>query len=253
MPPAIITISSADPLCNGVDNGSISISATGTGALQYSIDNGVTFQTSSIFTGLAPGTYDVVVQDGTGITNVQVILTYQQTIVAAFTPSVVSGTAILPVDFTNTSTGATTYSWNFDGSNANSTLVNPSFSYDMPGSFTVTLIASNNNCKDTASTIITVTGASEITFVPNVFSPNDDGINDVFTISSIGIQTMETYIYNRYGEIVYEWFGKNGQWDGHTYPAGQPVPDGTYYYFYKAVGSDGTVFEEKGTLTLLRN
>lgn len=251
-PPTIVTVSFTQPLCIGQSDGTIVISATGTGAINYSIDNGTTFQSSNIFTGLPAGIYDVAVQDITGVSTQQIILNYQTSVTAAFIPSVTTGAAVLNVDFVNTSINTNNYNWNFDGSTSNSTLTNPSFAYDTPGSFLVTLIASNGNCKDTASATITVTGQSEILEIPNVFSPNNDGLNDVFMIPSIGIKTMEVFIYNRYGEIVYEWMGKLGHWDGHTYPAGQSVPEGTYYYHYSAIGYDGKTFDNKGIITLLR-
>jgi len=250
--PVIDNIATNNPQCIGVDDGSITVSATGNGTMQYSIDNGSTFQSSNLFTGLTPGTYDIVVTDITGNSSSQITLAYEQTVTAAFTPSVTAGAAVLIVDFTNNSTGASTYNWNLDGGTAYSTMVNPTYSYDMPGTYTVTLIASDNACYDTATAVITVTGNSAILTTPNVFSPNNDGINDIFIIPSVGIETMEVFIFNRYGEIVYEWFGKNGYWDGHTYPAGQAVPDGTYYFYYKATGFDSQNFEDKGVLTISR-
>jgi gliding motility-associated-like protein len=253
MPPTVVTISSTNPLCVGVDNGSIVVTATGTGALLYSIDNGVNFQSSNVFSNLSDGNYDVVVQDGTGITTQTVMLTYQKTIIAAFTPSVLTGTAVLDVDFTNTSTGATDYNWNLDEGNMNSTQTNPSFSYDIPGVYDVRLIASDNNCLDTAFSTITVTGISSIGEIANIFSPNGDGVNDNFFIPTVGMKTLEVFIYNRYGNIVYEWTGKNGYWDGHTYPAGQPVPDGLYFYYLKGLGFDQVEYDLNGQLTLLRN
>lgn len=252
MPPTVVSISKTDPLCLGTDNGTIVISATGTGPIQYSIDNGSNFQSSNVFVNLAPGSYDVVVMDGTGTITQTVVLTYQKTVIASFTPSVSSGAAVLTVDFTNTSSGATDYSWNLDGGNMNSTQTHPSFSYDTPGTFPVTLIAYDNGCADTTSTNIVVSGVSQIFDIANVFSPNDDDINDNFYVPSIGIKTMEVFIYNRYGEIVYEWTGKNGYWDGHTYPSGQAVPAGTYYYYVLATGFDQVEYDIHGQLTLLR-
>lgn len=253
MPPTLVTVSLTHPLCIGVEDGAIVINATGTGTLQYSIDNGSNFQSSNIFTGLPAGTYDVVVQDITGNTNQQVILIYQKSILASFTPDVSAGPAELTVNFTNTSAGATDYAWNLDGMMMNSTMTHPVFTYEIPGTYPVTLIASDNNCLDTAYDTIRVSGASEILDIPNVFSPNSDGINDVFFIPSIGIEVMEVFVFNRYGEIVYEWYGRNGFWDGYTYPAGQPVPDGTYFYQVKATGFDQTEYFKNGILTLLRN
>ncbi len=253
MPPILVSVSTTDPLCVGTDNGSIVITATGTGSIQYSIDSGANFQSSNIFSNLPAGSYEVIVQDGTGIVNQTVNLGYQKTVIASFIPSVFTGDAILDVDFTNTSTGAIDYNWNLDGGNMNSTMVHPSFSYDVPGIYFVSLIASDNNCKDTTQVSITVTGVSGISEIANIFSPNGDGINDRFYIPCVGMKSLEVFIYNRYGNIVYEWNGKNGFWDGHTYPAGQEVPDGTYYYFLKGIGFDQVDYDLNGELTLMRN
>jgi gliding motility-associated-like protein len=251
-PPTLVSVSTTDPLCIGIDNGSIVVTATGTGTLQYSIDSGANFQTSNIFSNLPAGSYEVIVQDGTGISNQTVILNYQKTVTASFVPSVISGDAVLDVDFTNTSSGAIDYNWNLDGANMNSTLTNPSFSYDIPGIYDVTLIASDNLCRDTASVTINVTGVSEILEIANVFSPNGDGVNDNFFIPCVGIKTLEVFIFNRYGNQVYQWSGKHGYWDGHTYPSAQPVPDGSYFYYLKAVGFDQIEYDIHGELTLLR-
>jgi gliding motility-associated-like protein len=253
LPPTLVSVSPTDPLCIGIDNGSIVISATGTGTIQYSIDNGANFQSSNIFSNLAPGSYDVVVQDITGTTSQTVVLSYQKTVISSFIPSILSGDAVLDVDFTNTSLGAFTYNWNLDGANMNSTLTNPSFSYDVPGVYNVTLIASDGSCKDTSSSTITVTGVSSIGVIANIFSPNGDGINDNFFIPNVGMKSLEVYIFNRYGNVVYQWTGKNGFWDGHTYPSGQPVPDGSYFYYLKATGFDAVEYDLNGELTLLRN
>ena len=77
LPPGIIGVTSTDPKCIGVDNGSILISATGTGTILYSIDSGATFQTSNSFTGLPAGTFDIIVPDVTGDTFIPVVLSYQ--------------------------------------------------------------------------------------------------------------------------------------------------------------------------------
>jgi gliding motility-associated-like protein len=253
MPPTLVTVTTVDPLCIGVDNGSIVITATGTGTIQYSIDSGANFQSSNVFNNLSAGSYEVIVQDATGTVDQTVNLVYQKTVIASFVPSVITGDAVLDVDFTNTSIGAISYNWNLDGGNMNSTMMNPSFSYDIPGNYTVSLIASDNNCHDTTQSSITVTGVSGISEVANIFSPNGDGINDRFFIPCVGMKSLQVFIYNRYGNIVYEWSGKNGFWDGHTYPAGQPVPDGTYYYFLKAIGFDQVEYDLHGELTLMRN
>jgi gliding motility-associated-like protein len=76
--------------------------------------------------------------------------------------------------------------------------------------------------------------------IPNVFSPNGDGVNDVFKVSTANVTDIQAYIYDRWGNIVYYFWGVNGFWDGRTWPAGEVCSAGTYYYIIKASPSDGT-------------
>jgi gliding motility-associated-like protein len=58
-------------------------------------------------------------------------------------------------------------------------------------------------------------------------------------------------IFNRWGQILYEFSGPNASWDGLS-PAGSEVPGGTYFYFVKAIGFDGKEIEKNGTVNLFR-
>lgn len=102
----------------------------------------------------AAGTYNVVLTYTTsgGCTRtVQTTVKYGTKPTAAFTESATNICPATPVNFTNASTGATAYNWNFgDGSNS-STQANPSNKYEITGVYTVRLIADNNGCKDTAT------------------------------------------------------------------------------------------------------
>ncbi|MCK6650331.1 MAG: gliding motility-associated C-terminal domain-containing protein, partial [Bacteroidia bacterium] len=105
-------------------------------------------------------------------------------------------------------------------------------------------------CADTACVDIDVYINS--TFViPNIFSPNGDGTNDVFGVQNKGLETMDAEVYNRWGQKEYEWHTPNGGWDGRT-ASGVPAPDGTYYFIIKAKGFDGKEYFEKGSFTLVR-
>lgn len=76
--------------------------------------------------------------------------------------------------------------------------------------------------------------------IPNAFSPNGDGINDVLRIKADktkGIVEFRAIIYNRWGQKLYEWTDLDGEWDG-TYN-GRKVKNGTYFVLVKAKGSDG--------------
>lgn len=87
--------------------------------------------------------------------------------------------------------------------------------------------------------------------VPNIFTPNGDGINDVFTINSSNIESLNAVIVNRWGQTVFEWKGVNGKWDGHT-KSSQEASEGTYYYIITGKDNTGEVFEYKGSLILER-
>ncbi len=86
-------------------------------------------------------------------------------------------------------------------------------------------------------------------FVPNVFSPNGDGMNDLFLISSDGIIEFDLVIYNRWGQVIFSTSAPEIAWDGRT-SAGEPASEGTYYYTLVAK-SDGADYSQQGTVTLI--
>lgn len=83
--------------------------------------------------------------------------------------------------------------------------------------------------------------------IPNIITPNDDNINDVFSIRASGFETLTCTILNRYGQTVYRYYGLNGTWDGYTH-AGIKVAAGTYFVFVELTSSDGTLETRQGTL-----
>ncbi len=88
-------------------------------------------------------------------------------------------------------------------------------------------------------------------FVPNAFSPNGDGRNDVFELPlDINSKLMQLSIYNRWGQRVYQQFSNTRPWDG-TF-AGQPLPSGTYFYDITVSCKDGRLVHRKGDLVLIR-
>jgi len=86
--------------------------------------------------------------------------------------------------------------------------------------------------------------------IPNIFTPNGDGINDLLNISIIGLTDIQFIIYNRWGNIIFETNKEKESWDGHT-TSGEKCIEGTYYYVLKAKnGMDD--FSKKGFIQLLR-
>ena len=86
--------------------------------------------------------------------------------------------------------------------------------------------------------------------MPNIITPNDDGVNDVFRISTEGFDELTCTIYNRSGEVVYRFYGINGSWDGYTH-AGVKVSAGVYFVYLEVGASDGTSETRQGTLEVL--
>lgn len=95
---------------------------------------------------------------------------------------------------------------------------------------------------------------SEVIFVPNTFTPNDDWTNDFFTITALNLDEMEFRIFNRWGEVIFYSTSPNFEWDGKA--NGQEVPDGVYAWRidYKIKLADGSYEsrEEFGSLTILK-
>ena len=88
--------------------------------------------------------------------------------------------------------------------------------------------------------------------MPNAFSPNGDGINDIYKAKENhkSIVEFHAYIFNRWGQKIYDWTDINGGWDGTW--NGKDVKDGTYYVLVKAKGADGINYEIKKDVNVLR-
>ena len=88
--------------------------------------------------------------------------------------------------------------------------------------------------------------------MPNAFSPNGDGINDIYKAKT-GYQSLvefHAYIFNRWGQKLYEWTDPAGGWDGKY--KGKDVKDGVYYVLVNAKGADGRKYNIKKDVNLLR-
>lgn len=88
--------------------------------------------------------------------------------------------------------------------------------------------------------------------MPNAFSPNGDGINDIYCAKSNyqSIVEFHAYIFNRWGQKLYEWDDPAGGWDGKY--KGKDVAQGVYFVLVKARGADGREFNIKRDVNLLR-
>jgi len=114
-----------------------------------------------------------------------------------------------------------------------------------------------NLCKDdevleSDSILITIT--ESYLEMPNAFSPNNDGFNDVYRAKPDkykSIVEFHAYIFNRHGQKLYEWTDITKGWDG-TYN-GSPVKDGVYFAYVKARGADGVEYNIRRDINLIRD
>jgi len=153
------------------------------------------------------------------------------------------------INFTNNSAAASGYSWDFgDGNNA--TDENPIHSYVLPGTYTVCLTATNVcGCSDSICYEIIVSEIPVID-VPNAFSPNSDGQNDVFFARGSGVDQLDLRIYNRWGELMFESNNLSVGWDGTH--KGVPQEMEVYVFILDAQLADGNRVFKKGNVTLVR-
>ncbi len=87
-------------------------------------------------------------------------------------------------------------------------------------------------------------------FVPNIFSPNGDGVNDILYVYSNAIASLVFRVYNQWGQEVFESRNQSTGWDGTM--GGQKQPIGVYIYVLSANMQDGTIVNKKGSVTLIR-
>ena len=168
------------------------------------------------------------------------------------------GTVIPATNFTITPAGATVTWTNSNpaiGLAASGTGNVPQFTATNPGNTditaTITVTPRNNGCIGTARTYtITVKALDKGVFVPNVFSPNNDGKNDRLMIYGNYINKVEMRVFNQWGQEVAFINSKSQGWDGTH--KGKPQPVGVYVYALRAVMTDGRTVDLKGSVTLVR-
>jgi gliding motility-associated-like protein len=248
-----LNISYSNPLCNNGKDGSITAIVNGaTPPFSYLWNTNPSQATSNI-NNLAEGIYILEITDSNGCikTSSPIILSGLTQIHASFSAYPIYGIYPLPVTFTFTGSGANSFLWDFGDGN-NSTLLNPTNIYLTSSNFQIILIVNSGApsfCEDTASMILFVDKPSDI-IIPNIFTPNGDGINDFFTVEPTNIIDYEIVIYNRWGREIFKSNNLDDKWDGTA--NGNPAAEGTYFYLMKAKGRDQKDFQLHGSVTLLR-
>jgi gliding motility-associated-like protein len=125
---------------------------------------------------------------------------------------------------------------------------NPWFNYNKNMEYQVTL-QTDSGCVVTDTVFVKAVDAN--VFVPSAFTPNRDGLNDKFMPVCYSIKQINYFtVYNRWGEMVFTTNAMGKGWDGTS--KGSPAESGTYVWMLEAVGLEGQVFRQKGTVVLIR-
>lgn len=181
--------------------------------------------------------------------------------IAAFTPNpqhvyVENGEG--PISFVNLSQFAQFYSWNFGdeyslASENVSDLETPTHIYTRSGKYKVALtVETDQGCTDSISQFVVVE-VPYFFYAPNAFTPNNDGINDLFYTAGEGIdpEFFEINIYNKYGNVVFRSTTPFDSWDGLDRD-GSKAPSGVYIYVINTQDMEGNPKRYQGTVNLVR-
>lgn len=255
-PPQVIinSVLVVDETCYQDCDGSITITAVN--ATNYSINAGTTFSANPAFINLCTGNYTIVAEDANGCSTSQnAVITGPGPVNADFTFDPQPTTIFSPeIFFTNTSTGAVTYLWNFNNIGT-STVTNPSFIFtdDTSGTYNVCLYAFNaNGCVDSVCYDVIIS-EEFVLYAPNAFTPNGDGHNDEFFVygNDIDPEDYELMIFNRWGEMIFTSSALSTGWNG-TFK-GMASKQDVYVWKIKTSSlATGEFFEKYGHVTLFR-
>ena len=122
-------------------------------------------------------------------------------------------------------------------------------------SVTLVVVATGSQSCQLSGTSTAVTGTTisplvDNIYVPNAFTPNGDGKNDMVHVHGESIKSLKFYVYDQWGEMLFTSLSPQNGWDG-TYK-GTREPVGVYVYYLEAIMNDGKQVNKKGTITLLR-
>jgi gliding motility-associated-like protein len=242
-----ITVTGNTTICPGQ-----STTLTASGASSYSWTGGAVATGNSIT--VSPSVTTVYYANGnspcgTDTDTITVFVSATSTAAFSFSTQECSDKTI----FSNTSTAGTSFLWDF-GDGSTSATANPEHLYTQSGNYSVTLTVNpGTSCSSSVSlpVVISFIGASGI-IIPNIFTPNNDGVNDEFKI--IGLNSCSEYeliIYNRWGQKVFEttnassvfWNGKNGNKN--------EIIEGVYFYILNTTNNSNKKDSITGYVTLV--
>jgi gliding motility-associated-like protein len=238
--PSVSLTASANTICPG---SSATLTANGVnGGNAYSWSSSST-NTGNVEMATAAGTYIVTYSNACGSATAAASIS-QSTLLPDFTFSPNGGTAPVTVNFSNASVNNAINSWSF-GNGSSSSNVSDNSNYTAPGIYSITLMITNSDgCQ--ASVTKTLEINDQEFLIPDAFTPNGDGKNDLFEIKGIErYPDNELQVFNRWGNLVYSMKSYRNTWDGtpnaKSIGSGK-LPAGTYFYIFLLNSGSGQVF-----------
>lgn len=250
------TIAGVDPRCFDTQDGTITVAATGgTGNLNYTWSHDSNLNNANA-AGLDQGQYNVTVTDANNCTVAlsQSLVSPSQLFVtlAASADTVKFGQTVqLTATPGSGVIGTPNYEWT-PSTNLSCTncaepvagpLVNESYTYTVR-------IADDQGCDAEARVTIAVDVYDRVLYVPNAFSPNNDGVNDLFNVYGYGYDRMLFQVFDRWGEKMFETTDPTVGWDG-TFHGDMMIP-GVYVFQVTVYYLDGQTGYKKGSVTLIK-
>ncbi len=246
--PLPITIATSSTETGCIINNGTATANPSNGIAPYTYSWNPSGQTTQTATGLAAGTYTVIVADSVGCTQTQTVSVTQvagptATATATLTNIILGNTTQL------TATGGVTYLWTPSAGLSCTTCANPTATPAVTTTYCA-LVTDNNSCTDSACITINVEIPCGDVFVPNAFSPNNDGANELECVMGDCFTTFYFAIYDRWGEKVFETTDQKQCWDGKY--KGKLMNTATYVYYLKGTLSTGEEVDQKGNIRLIR-
>lgn len=156
------------------------------------------------------------------------------------------------IHFTNISTHNTNNFWYFTNQTI-SNEVSPTILFDEPGTYVACLLVSDvRGCDDTLCKEIIVGCPENAVYIPNTFTPNDDGLNDIFRVGTLGqcIESFEMDIFDRWGERIFNTKTLEKGWDGKV--RGTLAKDDVYVYLVKYTMTNKKAYTKTGHVMLMK-
>lgn len=212
----------------GENNGAINLTLTNTSGNESLLwSNGATTEDLN---NLSAGNYNLTINSIGCSVNETYTVGNSNGVNSSFTatpqPTTISNSE---VTFISQSSNASGFVWTIDNDTiANNDTLVYQFPSDSAGTYLVCLTAFNNICADSICKVILIDNDSVALIIPNVITPNNDGVNDLFRIIGID-ENYDLTIFNRWGRKVKSFSPYKNDWDG-TNEGGKNLSEGTYYY-----------------------